>query len=667
MYKFWCRGRFVASRVDSANGTVRPPAFTFSSQDYSFVREDPIVVVVSRGTFRFDLKKNMVAFYAFSSSLRFLALLLVLVASIDRRSYGVLGASTSLAYGSDGGDEHVGEDGSLLPQRVKRDTSPVLRCAKNEVLLAKHNLCVHVSIYNELKTYPAAFSYTRASDQPNYEIAANADDDSYLDLRSVSEVYTIRCPRAYRVTKGTTVCNYVGYVDGGGSDADDNVGLRGNSKDDKPKRVVCYYTNWTRYHAKFFPANVPTDICTHPIYAFFPINDQGQIRLSDSWADNGVHGISDFIGLKGRGVVERVMFSVGGWTYSGPNFGVWYDLDDSANVPNYNKKAYQDIWHLMLTSQASRKVFIDSVNVMNEKFGFDGIEIDFEYPSCPQNVCDQRYVKDAENFVLLLRELKQALPFMYLSVAASANYWDILPNTYDVGEVGLVVDNVSVMTYDYNVYSPGSNVGELLDKSKARAGIDYYVNKMGVDPKKIVLGLSMYGRGYQIDPSLVVANRDVNEPKNINYSTIPSLGPSRPFRYTQAPAVGSLLELCSLDDRIEQSYVQDDGSWLFFIEGGDGYMFSYADKADLKSYRRMYEDYKLAGFLFYAIDQEDFHGICKLPGGAFPFVRAVLTGNNLDGPNFLSAKISSGSSSSAASSLAASSVVVPSSSSSSVS
>lgn len=616
----------------------------------------------------------MVAFTVFPSFLRSLLLLLVLGASIDRRSNGVRGASTSLVHGSgDGGDEHVGEDGTLLPWRVKRDTSPVLRCAKNEVLLAKHNLCVHVSIYNELKTYPAAFSYTRASDQPNYEIAANADDDSYLDLRSVSEVYTIRCPRAYRVTKGTTVCNYVGYVDGGGSGDDDGHqgspsggdGGRGNLKDDKPKRVVCYYTNWTRYHAKFYPANVPTDICTHPIYAFFPINDQGQIRLSDSWADNGVHGISDFIGLKGRGVVERVMLSVGGWTYSGPNFGVWYDLDDYANVPNYNKKAYQDIWHLMLTNQATRKVFIDSVNVMNEKFGFDGIEIDFEYPSCPQNACDRRYAKDAENFVLLLRELKQALPFMYLSVAASANYWDILPNTYNVSEVGLVVDNLSVMTYDYNVYLPGSNVGELMDKSKARAGIDYYVNEMGVDPKKIVLGLPMYGRGYQIDPSLVVANRDINEPKNINYSTIPSLGPSRPFQYTQAPAVGSLLELCSLDDQIEQSYVQDDSSWLFFIEGDDGYMFSYADKVDLKSYRQIYEDYKLSGFLFYAIDQEDFHGICKLPGGAFPFMRAVLTGQNLDGPNFLSAKTPAGSFSSVASSSSVESFVPGSSLSSS--
>lgn len=85
----------------------------------------------------------------------------------------------------------------------------------------------------------------------------------------------------------------------------------------KFNRVTCYYTNWSQYHIGFFPHNIPIDLCTIVLYAFFPITDSGEIGLSDHWADIGLNGIEKVVSLKGNGRITHILFSVGGWTYSG--------------------------------------------------------------------------------------------------------------------------------------------------------------------------------------------------------------------------------------------------------------------------------------------------------------------------------------------------------------
>ena len=97
----------------------------------------------------------------------------------------------------------------------------------------------------------------------------------------------------------------------------------------------------------------------------------------------------------------------------------------------------------MLATGESRKAFIDNVEAVLEKFGYDGINIDIE------NI----YVADRERFSALIKELYERLsPKGYrITVCVPAKTSDSLKNTwsgpFDYKEIAKYSDNVVIMTY----------------------------------------------------------------------------------------------------------------------------------------------------------------------------------------------------------------------------
>jgi chitinase len=116
------------------------------------------------------------------------------------------------------------------------------------------------------------------------------------------------------------------------------------------------------------------------------------VSLSDAWADKDIHYPGDswndppgqqhlYGNLKQLNLLKRahrhlkVLLSIGGWTYS-PSF------------------------HPVVVSRALRAAFVRSAVRLVEDYGFDGLDIDYEYPG------DRA---QAEGYVHLLRELREAL------------------------------------------------------------------------------------------------------------------------------------------------------------------------------------------------------------------------------------------------------------------
>ena len=198
--------------------------------------------------------------------------------------------------------------------------------------------------------------------------------------------------------------------------------------------------------------------------------------MVDSWRekDSGLYGnFKQLSLLKRKHRHLKVSLSVGGYSWSS-NFSA------IASTPD------------------TRATFTKTALTHLQDLGLDGIDIDWEFPQ------DKT---DAVNYVLLLKELRQALdeyqekydptdePFL-LSVAMPCG-----PENYKLLELKDMVNYVDIfylMAYDFagdwdkvtghqaNLYGGALNVDQAVRDFE----------KAGVPSKKIVMGMPMYGRGF---------------------------------------------------------------------------------------------------------------------------------------------------------------------------
>jgi len=269
-------------------------------------------------------------------------------------------------------------------------------------------------------------------------------------------------------------------------------------------RVVGYYPGWGIYARNFEIADLPAAKLTHVNYAFANISG-GQCVLGDPWADVERHLPGDpwsgpgsdapyFGNFRQLDLLQEqhphllTLISVGGWTWSG-------NFSDAALTP------------------ASRALFASSCADFMEDYGFDGIDIDWEYPGGGGLPSNTSRPEDTQNFTLLLEALRNELNARgaqngrdYLLTIAAPSGGDKIANI-EVEQVHPLLDFINVMTYDFNgAWSPISNFNAPLYASpsdptttqgmNADAVIQAYLGR-GVPSDKLVLGVPFYGRAVQ--------------------------------------------------------------------------------------------------------------------------------------------------------------------------
>ncbi|PSN62656.1 endochitinase [Corynespora cassiicola Philippines] len=268
-------------------------------------------------------------------------------------------------------------------------------------------------------------------------------------------------------------------------------------------RSVAYFTNWGIYGRKYTPQLIPADKLTHVLYAFGDNREDGEVVLTDKWSDVDIHYEGDSwndVGNNVYGNIKQIMLkkqknrnlksllSIGGWTYAHEQ----KHFDKPASTPQ------------------GRKRFADSCVELIKDLGFDGIDIDWEYPQNPEQ---------GQHLLLLLQEIRAAMeayadklaangpgsrPHFVLSIAAPAgeqNYKNM-----PLREIGQVLDFINLMAYDYSgSWDPVAGHMANLFSSKSCPSctpfntqdvIAYYINQ-GVPSDKIVLGMPLYGRSFQ--------------------------------------------------------------------------------------------------------------------------------------------------------------------------
>lgn len=243
------------------------------------------------------------------------------------------------------------------------------------------------------------------------------------------------------------------------------------------KHVIGYFASWdTGEEHKEIDGCQLTDIN----YAFADIV-QGEVSVTREDTLPRLGELTPLKKLKERFPHLKTMLSIGGWTSS-------EHFSDIASTPE------------------SRERFAKSAREQMIQYGFQGIDIDWEFPG----------EEDAKNFTLLLAELRTQLDkqeeqnqtHYFLTIAASAS-----PEHYkniEIQDIHSYLDWINVMTYDLSgpwsgetnhhapLYSSSSHPHSLYNADSA---IQAYLSA-GVPPEKINLGIPFYGYLWKNVPNI---------------------------------------------------------------------------------------------------------------------------------------------------------------------
>lgn len=159
-----------------------------------------------------------------------------------------------------------------------------------------------------------------------------------------------------------------------------------------------------------------------------------------------------------------------------------------------------DGFSMMARDPAKRKLFCDECVRLCNEFNFDGVDLDWEYPTVSADKGKNGYEgtgadpSDTENFTLLVKELRAALGKDKLISYAASSSGEYMNHK----EVLQWVDYINVMTYsmgDPPYHNSPLYRSELTRKRSGEEVIENFHNNKGVPFDRMNYGIGFYGHG----------------------------------------------------------------------------------------------------------------------------------------------------------------------------
>ena len=248
------------------------------------------------------------------------------------------------------------------------------------------------------------------------------------------------------------------------------------------KRVVGYYEGWAarRSCQAYMPEDVPLGVYTHVNFAFASIDPRSYKVVPAQAEDIALY--SRLTALKKQDSALKVFIAIGGWTFNDPG----------PTISTFSELA---------ADEAKQNVFFASLISFMSTYGFDGVDLDWEYPVDPDRGGNEA---DFANYPKFLQNLKAALDTSAggrngISITLPVSFWYL--QNFDIGELQKWVDFINVMSYDlHGLWDKGNKwLGAYLNSHTNMTEITEYLDlfwRNDVKPEKVTLGLAFYSRTF---------------------------------------------------------------------------------------------------------------------------------------------------------------------------
>jgi len=198
----------------------------------------------------------------------------------------------------------------------------------------------------------------------------------------------------------------------------------------------------------------------------------------------------------------------------------------------------------MANSPNGRQIFIDSVVSLMRQYGFDGFDLDWEYPDERGGASSDRHA-----FTQLVKEMRIRFNQRgWLLSAAVAGHRHYHTTSYDVPQLNKYLDFINVMAYDFHNSSDGvtgHNAPLYASRSEtndwnSQLNVDAVMRgwiQAGANPGKLIMGVGIYGQSFTLaSPS-------------DNGVGARTCGAGDPGPHIQQPGILSFLEISERIDR----------------------------------------------------------------------------------------------------------------------
>ncbi|KAF8400549.1 hypothetical protein HHK36_013848 [Tetracentron sinense] len=316
-----------------------------------------------------------------------------------------------------------------------------------------------------------------------------------------------------------------------------------------------------------FPASaIDTSYFTHLYYAFL-LPDPITYELAITQYD--LDKLAEFTGaLHAHNPPVKTLLSIGG----------------GGNDPKVFSK--------IASGCSTRAIFINSTINVARKYGFDGVDLDWEFPANQEDMANLALLFSDWRKALVKEAKATARPRLLLTSAVyfASKFFFGEPRSYPGDSIRQNVDWVSPMCFDYHgtwdttttgehaaLYDPHSNISTSF-------GLQSWIDA-GVPPKKVVMGLPLYGRTWRLkDPS-------------VNGIGAPAVG--------VGPGSGILVysEVVDFNNENNATVKYDGETVSMYSFSGDSWI-GYDDVQSIKVKIQFARSHGLGGYFFWALGQD---------------------------------------------------------------